>query len=528
MGDMEPPQEIQQQIQHARESQHMQQQVHEMQQQVQRQDPMQRQHEDSQDRQALAHGAVSNHRPSATHQPETKHQAHQPSGPSLTAFPPLGSEPPPKHVEEGGSPKLASTDEETDRQKTRAERRAERNAHREHEPRSSDRPLPRRPPRHLMHPGPPAADSEQLDEMLNELVEGQRQPEEERLLIKQCFDEMEQLVHRVFHEEFQGRVRLHIFGSCVNGFGMKDADVDMCLQVPTESHDEAAQVVEKLAEAIRTYFPDAGDDADLDDPNVDSNAIKHSDILALTHARVPIVKIHRMPRRLRGIACDVCVNNLLAVVNTQLLKDYASIDPRLSQLAFCVKHWARRRKVNSTYHGTLSSYCYVIMCIYYLQTRKPPILPCLQDERMLKPTFSATINGITCSYHKGVSILAGFGSANSQSVSELLTGFFDYWAYRHDYSRDVASIRVGTAITKQSKEWTTRVGKDRHLICVEDPFDLSHDLGRTVDRNSIGVLRDEFIRATRIMREEHDAKHALDCLFERYEPPPKSETQTNS
>jgi hypothetical protein len=43
-----------------------------------------------------------------------------------------------------------------------------------------------------------------------------------------------------------------------------------------------------------------------------------------------------------------------------------------------VKYWARQRDLNNTYHGTLSSYAYVLMCIHLLQTRNPPIVPCLQ------------------------------------------------------------------------------------------------------------------------------------------------------
>lgn len=74
---------------------------------------------------------------------------------------------------------------------------------------------------------------------------------------------------------------------------------------------------------------------------------------ALTRARVPIVKLMDPDT---GLSCDICVNNLLAVVNTKLLKDYAQIDERLRQLAFIVKHWARSRRVNETYQGTLSSY----------------------------------------------------------------------------------------------------------------------------------------------------------------------------
>lgn len=75
---------------------------------------------------------------------------------------------------------------------------------------------------------------------------------------------------------------------------------------------------------------------------------------------------------------DITVNNILAIVNTKLLKDYGAIDERLLQLVFVVKLWAKRRQVNDSYRGTLSSYCYVLMCIHLLQQRSPPILPCLQ------------------------------------------------------------------------------------------------------------------------------------------------------
>ncbi|KAK5839560.1 hypothetical protein PVK06_008361 [Gossypium arboreum] len=65
---------------------------------------------------------------------------------------------------------------------------------------------------------------------------------------------------------------------------------------------------------------------------------------ALTRARVPIVKLMDPVTR---ISCDICVNNLFAVVNTRLLRDYAKIDVRLQQLAFIVKHWAKTRGVNA-------------------------------------------------------------------------------------------------------------------------------------------------------------------------------------
>ncbi len=39
------------------------------------------------------------------------------------------------------------------------------------------------------------------------------------------------------------------------------------------------------------------------------------------------------------------LNNTLAIINTKLLADYCAIDGRLTQLAFIVKHWAKRRQV---------------------------------------------------------------------------------------------------------------------------------------------------------------------------------------
>lgn len=39
------------------------------------------------------------------------------------------------------------------------------------------------------------------------------------------------------------------------------------------------------------------------------------------------------------------MNNILAIVNTKLLSDYAQIDERLVQLCYIIKHWAKRRQV---------------------------------------------------------------------------------------------------------------------------------------------------------------------------------------
>lgn len=51
------------------------------------------------------------------------------------------------------------------------------------------------------------------------------------------------------------------------------------------------------------------------------------------------------------------------------------------------------------------------------------------------------------------------------------------------------------------------------LLVLQDPFELTHDLGRTVDRQTSGVLHKEFERAAGILRDSVDP---LEKLFEFY------------
>ncbi len=46
-------------------------------------------------------------------------------------------------------------------------------------------------------------------------------------------------------------------------------------------------------------------------------------------------------------------------------------------------------------------------------------------------------------------------------------------------------------------------------MCIEDPFDLGHDLGRTIDRGACQILRREFERAAAIWASEPQPLAAL-------------------
>ncbi|KAK1376889.1 PAP/25A-associated [Heracleum sosnowskyi] len=307
--------------------------------------------------------------------------------------------------------------------------------------------------------------------------------EEEKAKQKQLMALLEKHVNKEWPE-----AQLYLYGSCANSFGFKKSDIDVCLAID-DADVNKSEVLLKLAEILQSE--------------------NLQNVQALTRARVPIVKLMDP---VTGISCDICVNNLLAVINTKLLRDYALIDERLRQLAFIIKHWAKSRGVNETYQGTLSSYAYVLMCINFLQQRHPAILPCLQR---MERTYAVNVDNAECAYFDQVDKLVGFGSQNRETIAELVWEFFSYWAYYHDYTSEVISVRSGSTLSKHEKDWTKRVGNDRHLICIEDPFEISHDLGRVVDKYSIRVLREEFERAAEIMQYN---QNPWITLFEPYIP----------
>lgn len=160
-------------------------------------------------------------------------------------------------------------------------------------------------------------------------------------------------------------------------------------------------------------------------------------------------------------SCDICINNILALHNTHMIAQYSRVDSRLLQLGYFVKHWAKCRKLDEPYTGTLSSYawillvrlsprstsqlccyqwtraylggvCRVVVCavsssqvINFLQQRSPPVLPCLQrvapsgDLRGDVPVVM--VKGHNCYYYSDDIRRLRFRSQNQVRPTRLLS-----------------------------------------------------------------------------------------------------------
>lgn len=181
------------------------------------------------------------------------------------------------------------------------------------------------------------------------------------------------------------------------------------------------------------------------------------------------------PKEGVGIQCDINFFNPLGIHNTKLLRCYSKCDPRVRPMVLFIKAWAKRRKINSSYSGTLSSYGYVLMVLHYLvNVVQPPVLPNLQIEAARTGVPPTTVDGWEVRFigdEAYIEKLASEGKMthNQAPLGLLLRGFFQYFASTSGGSgfiwmQDVLSLRTpGGILKKEAKGWTgakTEVGEN--------------------------------------------------------------------
>ena len=66
-------------------------------------------------------------------------------------------------------------------------------------------------------------------------------------------------------------------------------------------------------------------------------------VVCRASAKVPIVKYWDPELKM---ACDLNVNNPLALENTRMIKTYVQLDDRIRPLTKVIKYWTKRRLLN--------------------------------------------------------------------------------------------------------------------------------------------------------------------------------------
>ncbi|XP_064357947.1 terminal uridylyltransferase 7 isoform X2 [Dromaius novaehollandiae] len=291
----------------------------------------------------------------------------------------------------------------------------------------------------------------------------------------QAREHIRQNLENFIRQDFPG-TKLNLFGSSKNGFGFKQSDLDICMTIDgleTAESLDCIRIIEDLAKVLK----------------------KHSglrNVLPITTAKVPIVKFFHVRS---GLEVDISLYNTLALHNTRLLSSYAAIDPRVKYLCYTMKVFTKMCDIGDASRGSLSSYAYTLMVLYFLQQRNPPVIPVLQEIYKEPKKPEILVDGWNVYFFDKIEELSVVWSEcgkNTESVGQLWLGLLRFYTEEFDFKEHVICIRRKNLLTTFKKQWTSK------YIVIEDPFDLNHNLGAGLSRKMTNFIMKAFINGRRV------------------------------
>lgn len=233
-----------------------------------------------------------------------------------------------------------------------------------------------------------------------------------------------------------------------------------------------------------------------------------------------------------AIPIDFSVNSCTPLYNAALLTECGQIEPRARDLLLLVRRWAKDRGICHAAKGHLSPYAWSLMAIFFLQTNAredeggAPLLPALEgfafSSGLLPQTTTARSEPAAAWKPPPVP------SGGPKSVARLFQDFLHFYACDFNWRTEAVCPRLGTRgqpglslplhIIVREDGGASVVGP-----CVEDPFDVTRNLGDCVTMASLERLHEELTRADSLCSPGSEC--SLSTLLEPWVPPERDEKE---
>lgn len=278
----------------------------------------------------------------------------------------------------------------------------------------------------------------------------------------------------------------------------QEDDLDMCVVLPSapQTRRESAPLVVEAKEHLALYLPEL------------------ADAIAIEGARIPIVQAVDTTH---NIKCELSVNNVTAIWNSRLVQwllthgveaaaaglSSSAIKERKNTIrSFCLwlKHWRRVKRQSAGV--SLSSYGLLLLALYFLQQQGLlPIVDCSKAAAASEQSLESFSVESVDQFFASVDCLPAKATGNAFNNGQLcwwslVARFFQFYTTEFNYEDTVVSLRHSTVVTKASKKWTRVAWKT--VLSIEDPVEVSRDLGTLFTRKSFGKLRCAFAHATSV------------------------------
>ncbi|XP_062129698.1 uncharacterized protein LOC133841320 [Drosophila sulfurigaster albostrigata] len=291
--------------------------------------------------------------------------------------------------------------------------------------------------------------------------------------LAECFQE----VRKNIQNELQGKVKVYPFGSLVTGLALKDSDIDLYLE---SIHDNSnAMSHSQLYKRTNSFLRRPG---------------CFSDVIAIRHARVPIIRCKHVAS---GLRLDISMSNPNSTHNSRFVAELLNRDVRLREMFLFLKIWAKKLMIIG---NVMTSYCLITLIIYQLQQQRH--LPSIKDLQSGIPVLD--IGGINFAYSfEHVPALPA-----SLTAFDLVSGFFELYSHM-DFEKKMLSPYLGHALDVEAAftvpgnfpEYNAQLlaietaMQERiepfnieRCVCVQDPFELSRNVGQSISQTNLYYL----------------------------------------
>nr|XP_040144610.1 terminal uridylyltransferase 4 isoform X8 [Ictidomys tridecemlineatus] len=293
---------------------------------------------------------------------------------------------------------------------------------------------------------------------------------------------------------------LRLYGSSLTKFALKSSDVNIDIKFPPKMNhpDLLIQVLGIL-----------------------KNNVSYVDVESDFHAKVPVVVCKDQKS---GLLCRVSAGNDMACLTTDLLAALGKMEPVFIPLVLAFRYWAKLCYIDSQTDGGIPSYCFALMVMFFLQQRKPPLLPCLLgswiegfdpkrmddfqlkgivEEKFVKWEYnssSATEKNSIAEENKakadqpkddtkktetdnqsnamkekhGKSPLT-LETPNQVSLGQLWLELLKFYTLDFALEEYVICVRIQDILTRENKNWPKR------RIAIEDPFSVKRNVARSLN-----------------------------------------------
>lgn len=333
-----------------------------------------------------------------------------------------------------------------------------------------------------------------IESVALELLDGAKEVEDLNDQITEIIEDLETSLKRSFP-----KVKAYPFGSRITGICNKTSDLDIYVDIEANYFGERTVHRTSVIQQMKRLLFD--------------NVHIWDDIFTIPAARTPIIQLRHIPT---DIDIDLSFQNGLSVENTKFLRCCMEMQPQLRSLILLLKLWSTTTK----FKPYLTTYALCMMAIFKMQIdghlipvsylRQLNNAAAMKDNDLTPHNNQQFVTGWSIiDYRLSAKELQVYTVPITCDVFDLLKSFFEYYA-AFDYNKMICPL-LGEVINMD--EWFEdnvsilpdemdiykekvyngllqhNVYGYRYPITVQDPFDMSHILTRSINKTNLKVWR---------------------------------------